>query len=64
MLVTYTWDFPSHETLVQYCKDLFGMVLATEKQADAELQQALKVIDNKSSAQLEWCLVYAVGQMK
>lgn len=63
-LVAYTWDFPNHEILVQYCKDLFGMVRATEVQIDTEIQHALKVIDHESSAHLEWCLVYAVGQMK
>jgi ubiquinone/menaquinone biosynthesis C-methylase UbiE len=63
-LVNYTWDFPSHEVLVQYCLDLFGMVRATKIQVDAELQQALKVIDKENSTHLEWCLVYAVGQMK
>lgn len=60
-LVNYTWDFPNHETLVQYCLELFGMVRATLEQVDEEIQSALKVVIKEDSAHLEWCLVFASG---
>ncbi len=63
-LVTYTWNFPDHESLVFFCKTLFGMTLATLRQVDDEIRSSLNVTVHNNSAHLEWSLIFASGRLR
>ena len=57
----FSWTFPDLETLVLYCKSLFGMVKADVEQVAAELEKYFAVSEGPEGATLPWGLLYARG---
>lgn len=55
----FRWTFHSAEHLVQFCRNLFGMTLASPEQVNAALIEHLTCGEDNSGAWLEWSLVYA-----
>lgn len=57
----YRWTFPSQDTLVTYCKALFGLEKADETQVLKEITGAFDIFEDKKGTHLPWSLIYATG---
>jgi len=56
---TFTWDFPSWEALVWFCKHFFGLVKADYVEVECELTRYFDIKTNAAGVHLPWSLVYA-----
>lgn len=56
------WRFPDHDALVRYCRLLFGLVRASEREVDDALRDHFAIAtDADGRVCLPWSLVYASG---
>ena len=57
----FTWDFPSWDVLVWFCRTLFRMYSATDDDVRREVARYLRVSEDGEQVRLHWSLVYASG---
>lgn len=55
------WRFPDRAAMAAFCRELFGMVRASEHQVLRELEAALDIRDTTAGVEMGWSLVYAVA---
>ena len=57
MLCQFDWEFPDRQTLVEYCKALFGMARASLDEVEAAVNEYLEVYNTTQGVALGWSLV-------
>lgn len=58
----YTWNFPDWDSIILYCRKLFGLVKASDKQIRDELNSHFEISDKNAEVKLPWSLIYARGR--
>jgi len=61
-LLKCPWLFDKKEQMVTFCTLLFGLVNASRASVLSEIENNLNVLTHDGKIQLDWSLVYAVGQ--
>ncbi len=60
---TYTWDFSSYIGMIDFCKYLFGLDLASSQQIAEGLMSYLQPYQDQTGWHLPWELVYFVSTL-
>ena len=57
----FSWDFPDKDTMILFCKKLFGMHKADLSVVEREVFKYFDPITDDDGTHLPWSLIYAVG---